>query len=259
MTPRRGGAGDLFDGRPLGIDYVACGSGQVLDVLAQYSDRQGVVPVFLGPASMAGNGLSLGVSDRAQPQAFELNTPEDRSRILAEAERFDRAEWDARLQDFLKDLFPEEDGYNDPDADPEYWDAIPDKNMPMLGHMTDRDSEPTIIGLFPCDAPWQFPALLRKLPYSASRFGRRPSVYPPEGPETDVAILKDWERRHDARIVGMLPDSLILHVDRPPKTRAEALAIARDHCAYGDDEENRCLQGRAQVLLERDYWVLWWG
>jgi hypothetical protein len=87
--------------------------------------------------------------------------------------------------------------------------------------------------------------------------------------EPDVAalcsVLRSWEDRFGIRVVALTFDQLILSVAAPPKTLAEAEAVAAEHFAFCPDNIN---QGKEdyddlsayaeQEILGKDHWRFWW-
>lgn len=80
-------------------------------------------------------------------------------------------------------------------------------------------------------------------------------------PAHHVAILRDWNRRYGAELVGMSGDVLNLRVTRRPKTREEALLLAREqyeYCVDIVDQGVGSLAALASALMEQDWWFFWW-
>ncbi|WP_285508101.1 DUF4253 domain-containing protein [Actinokineospora sp. NBRC 105648] len=78
-----------------------------------------------------------------------------------------------------------------------------------------------------------------------------------------AAVLRDWENRFGARVVGLGFDTLLLSVSAPPTTEAQALAVAAEHFAFCPDnvwqgEAPQTLSTYAQRLLGDHSWVFWW-
>ncbi|MEU5695840.1 DUF4253 domain-containing protein [Actinosynnema sp. NPDC020468] len=77
------------------------------------------------------------------------------------------------------------------------------------------------------------------------------------------AVLRDWEVRFGARVVGVGFATLVLSVASPPATREEALAVAAEHFALCPDnvwqaEEPHTLAAYADRLVDDHSWVFWW-
>jgi hypothetical protein len=77
------------------------------------------------------------------------------------------------------------------------------------------------------------------------------------------AVLRDWEERFGARVVGVGFSTLLLAVAAPPVTHAEALAVAAEHFALCPDnvwqgEEPCTLAAYAERLVGDHSWVFWW-
>lgn len=80
-------------------------------------------------------------------------------------------------------------------------------------------------------------------------------------PRHHLAALRQWESDYGAELVALTGDVLELRVARRPATRAEALALAREHYAYCPDVLDQCggeLATRAAALMVSDWWYFWW-
>ncbi|WP_329314016.1 DUF4253 domain-containing protein [Streptomyces sp. NBC_01262] len=87
--------------------------------------------------------------------------------------------------------------------------------------------------------------------------------------EPDVAalcsVLRSWEDRFGIRVVALAFDQLILSVAAPPKTLAEAEAVAAEHFAFcpdninqGKDDYDDLSAYAEQEILGKDFWRFWW-
>jgi hypothetical protein len=84
-------------------------------------------------------------------------------------------------------------------------------------------------------------------------FGRCPF------PAVHVAVLRHWEKRFGAELATMTVDSLEFVVERPPTTRAEAIALAIEHSCYSDGPfEAETLAELAASLLDAPIWLARW-
>lgn len=71
------------------------------------------------------------------------------------------------------------------------------------------------------------------------------------------AVVRSWEQRFGARVVGLGFDTLDLSVAAPPATTAQALRLAAEHAAFcPDNVEN--LRDYAELLLVATRWSFWW-
>ncbi|UQX01259.1 DUF4253 domain-containing protein [Streptomyces sp. RerS4] len=76
------------------------------------------------------------------------------------------------------------------------------------------------------------------------------------------AVLRSWEERYDARVLAIGFDRLDLYVAAPPRTPAEALAVAAEHFAFCPDN---VWQGSGTVaayaeeaVVGQSHWSFWW-
>ena len=80
-------------------------------------------------------------------------------------------------------------------------------------------------------------------------------------PEFHVAALRSWRDRYGAELVGLSHDVMNLRVAERPGTRAEALALAREHYDYCYDIVDQgvgTLSQLAAALMNDDWWYFWW-
>lgn len=76
-----------------------------------------------------------------------------------------------------------------------------------------------------------------------------------------AAVLRSWEDRFAAVVVGIGFDTLSVAVRRPPTTDADATALAAEHFAVCPDQ---ILQGvgtiakYAEAIKGRGEWLFWW-
>jgi hypothetical protein len=80
-------------------------------------------------------------------------------------------------------------------------------------------------------------------------------------PEYHVAAFRSWRDRYGAELVGLSHDVVNIRVRRRPKTRAEALDLAREQYSYCSDIVDQrvgTLNALAAALMEHDWWFFWW-
>jgi Domain of unknown function (DUF4253) len=73
--------------------------------------------------------------------------------------------------------------------------------------------------------------------------------------------MRMWRDHYGAELIGMSSDTLNLRVATKPKTRQEALALARDQYVYCTDIIAQGLQtysALAASLMANDWWFFWW-
>ena len=117
----------------------------------------------------------------------------------------------------------------------------------LLGGQPKRE---VLIAQLPTLHSWEVPALLR--------FGAWNDC---PAPEEHVALHRAWHERYGAEIVALTGDVMECLVARPPQTRDEALALAREHFAYCPDvvfQGVETLTALAAALHQHDTWYFWW-
>ncbi len=80
-------------------------------------------------------------------------------------------------------------------------------------------------------------------------------------PHEHAALWRYWEQRYGAQVACIADDVIELTVDRPPQTREEALALARQQFIYCADivhQGTGSLEALAATLLDGSVWFFWW-
>jgi hypothetical protein len=75
------------------------------------------------------------------------------------------------------------------------------------------------------------------------------------------ALLRTWEDRFGARVVGFEGAAVHVSVTRPPVTAADASLVAMEHMLLGDDAHpagDLNFAGYAQSLIGERHWYFWW-
>jgi Domain of unknown function (DUF4253) len=74
------------------------------------------------------------------------------------------------------------------------------------------------------------------------------------------AVMRSWEDRFGAFLVGITADTLIFGVEHPPRDRDHALAVAAEHVAICPDviQDSGTLALHADGLVNNPAWRLWW-
>lgn len=76
-----------------------------------------------------------------------------------------------------------------------------------------------------------------------------------------TAVLRSWEERFGAVLVGLGFDTLTLAIGRPPRTAEEAQGVASELAAFCPDLVHQgvgSLQALAEEILGADTWQFWW-
>jgi len=75
------------------------------------------------------------------------------------------------------------------------------------------------------------------------------------------ALLRSWEDRFGARVVGFEGATIHLSVARPPVTAADASLVAMEHMLLGDDNHppgDLNFADYAESLVGKRHWFFWW-
>lgn len=133
------------------------------------------------------------------------------------------------------------------------WPAVPEPSVGLTvvrNILTGAPLPKVHIGIAPTDDWTTIPAYLRWGGWNAC-----PAA------EYHVAAMRTWRDRYGAELVGMSADTINLRVARRPKSREEALALARDqyvYCADIIDQGFSSYSALAADLMANDWWYFWW-
>jgi hypothetical protein len=113
------------------------------------------------------------------------------------------------------------------------------------------DRGDVVIALIPARSPWQVPLALHYGGWND---------YP--SPAEHAAILRHFHDRYGAELVAMTDTSAEFAVARPPRSRADAIALAWEYRMYNDGEYDNyfadTLTDLAVSLTGADVWRVWW-
>jgi len=79
-------------------------------------------------------------------------------------------------------------------------------------------------------------------------------------PQQHSALWKYWQQQYGASIAGVRGEIVEFTVKRPPKTREDALVLAKQHWIYCGDlyQEVGSVERLAARLLNAPVWFFWW-
>lgn len=163
--------------------------------------------------------------------------------LLELAERLDVHKW-------FRDIAEEwPDDYQIDHGD---WPASRHTQGPKLRRAlldSDKDAR-VVLGVLPEWDRWKLPCLLNYGDWNAC---------PP--PHVHSAVWKHWQERHVAYANWIGGDELEMTVERPVRTRDEALALAHEQFVYCPDLVHQTygtLEELAASLIDAQSWSFWW-
>jgi len=80
-------------------------------------------------------------------------------------------------------------------------------------------------------------------------------------PEFHVAAWRSWRDRYGAKLMGLTHETLIMHVEKPPRSRKEAYKLAEEQYLYCSDIVDQgvgSVTNLAAGLLNSKHWYFWW-
>ncbi len=129
------------------------------------------------------------------------------------------------------------------------WPANPTPINSLSAFSTDSDSE-VILTSLPAIDSWMIPCYLRIDYYND---------YPE--PEVHAALFKFWNEKYGATVAYIANSIIEFTVTRPPRTRHEAMVLAKQHFAYCPDRVDQgtgSVEALAARLLNASVWFFWW-
>lgn len=208
-------------------------------------ESTGYWPLLLGAPSM--NNLSL-LQEGLEDGGAE---PEPEPHFFEKADALDMQTWWVKR---TQSLF----GGTDPFLDivrgqwPEST-QFHESNHKFLIHTDLMGMKPlhkVVMALIPTRTFWEAPAFMK---YGG--WNDCPS------PHEHIAVMKYWQERYGAELVGMASDIIEMKVARPPQDRESALALAKEQFIYCPDlvyQGTETLEGLAATLLNGSVWYFWW-
>ena len=214
--------------------------------------RGAEAPALLAEMATASAGRSwpvlLGAPDELDMLSQDMSPDVSTEQILADASTLGDG-----VREGLKKLYAEEMGEDAEDIEPGDWPAQMSGPQVMQCHLnqtTHRPMAKALITTLPTPHPYESPAYLRYGNWNACP----PAHY-------HVAIHRRWEESFGARIVAMTHDVIECRVQRRPRDRAEAMALAWEQYYYAPDiveQGTETISRLAAILLVSNFWYFWW-
>ncbi|WP_299973885.1 DUF4253 domain-containing protein [uncultured Pseudoteredinibacter sp.] len=180
-------------------------------------------------------------------EAMELNdsSPDE---IIASMQNVDVQAWlDARKQELC-----EEDSAFLDEAIGEWPGEILEKpGFSLAFDMLSGQAHQSLVGaLIETDNAWKVPAF-----FGYGGWNDCPM------PEVHCAIWKYWQEKYGAHIVAVSNDIIEAHIENPPTTQEEAMALALEqylYCADIVDQGVETVANLAALLMNNHCWYFWW-
>lgn len=195
-----------------------------------------------------GNGVALilGNQDAFEriAESMELNGDVTPEQFLDSARGLDPLLW-------LKEREAEDPDYYG--IEPQEWPEGASPNDSLSAHcdvLTHKPYAEVILTVLPAAESWMAPCYLR--------IGNWNAV-----PKADehAAMFKYWSERFGATVACIADDVIEFNVSRPPRTRPEALELARQQYVYCADIVHQgvgSVEALAATLLNASVWYFWW-
>lgn len=208
---------------------------EVWESLHKIREKLGYYPVILGSRHSV-NVHWENREDTELPQTY-----------LRQATDFPLDIW---IETSIQEHLPSRTNHNESGLGGKSLDSVLPAHTIDLSKMYSVDETKTVyIGFFATTNAWEIPA---HLGYGC--WNDCPC------PEVQVAFHKTWFERYHMEPLLMGHDTLVCRLAHPPKSRDEALRLAREHFAYCSDSLNilQTLDALAAHLLNSSVWSFWW-
>lgn len=208
------------------------------EALAKYATlgaAGGGIPVILGSEESVEH-LAERFEDDGEPSVDVL---------LALARRIDAENWFVQRQAEDPEYYDMEE--NDwPEEDPGSAESL----SAHLDTLTRKPLAKVAIAMVPAAEAWMVPCYLR-----IGGWNECPNA------EEHAALFKYWGEKYGAIVACVTDDVIEMTVTRPPATRDDALALAREQYLYCPDivdQGTESIEALAAALINSTVWFFWW-
>lgn len=107
-----------------------------------------------------------------------------------------------------------------------------------------------VLAMIPTKLSWQVPAFLK--------FGNWNDC---PIPTIHVGLMKYWQQKYGAEVVGITHDVVEMCVNHPPQNREDAFRLAQEqymYCSDIVDQGVETLNNLAAMLVNTKVWYFWW-
>jgi len=203
----------------------------------------------LSELATAGGGFPIILGDTDQfervAETLEMNDGQSDEELVEAARAINPSSWFAERQDSDPEYYEiEKTGW--PDGDPE----TPQSVTSYLDMRTGQPLSEVHIAMIPAAEAWMVPCYLR-----IGGWNECPSA------EEHAAIFRYWGEKYGAKVVCITSDVIEMTVARPPKTKEDALALAKEQFLYCADivhQGTESIEVLAATLLNAPAWFFWW-
>jgi hypothetical protein len=199
----------------------------------------------------AGEGFLVILGDAEKfervAETFEMNDAQSTEALIDLARGIDAARWFEERHASDPEYYEiEEAEWPDTDSDPGTVEDLTSHRDLLTGALLSN----VHIAMIPAAEAWMVPCYLR-----IGGWNECPNA------EEHAAIFKYWGEKYGARVVCIGDDVIEMIVTRPPTTREDALALAKEQYLYCADivqQGTESIEVLAAGLLNSRVWYFWW-
>lgn len=214
---------------------VVSGKEAIQTCLKLRGDEKAITPVIYGDKENAQRLF----------EAYDQDTTSPNS-IIEKASNFDINEFIKTRTEADPELYSDQELIGE-------WPTSPVSTQKITANtdiLTGKLLNEVYIGLIPTDKPYDVAAYIKYGGWNECPY-----------PEDHVGIMKYWYEKYGAKIISITPDTIEFTVENPPKTKEEALALAKEQFVYCSDivtQGTGSISDLAASLLNSKYWFFWW-
>lgn len=205
---------------------------QALNTYEALKNSADVIPVILGDED-----------DFAMLTESMEYVTESIEQLLEQAEDMDALEWFEKRQAQDSDYYDLTHG--------EWHIHVPTTHLSAhLDILTGEPKAEIYIALVPTTDAWKIPAYLK-----IGGWNDCPTA------AEHAAIFKYWQHHYGAKVACIAGDVIEMEVERPPKTKEDALKLAEQQFIYCPDivyQGTETIAALASTLLNGSAWFFWW-
>jgi hypothetical protein len=211
-------------------------------LLREQADASGMWPVILG------------TDDDCEEQIYAATHPDElgfeaAELLIQKGLKLDVKQWLTERYNEEPDFYQTDE--EQPDTDKSPVNAIAQKYQFYSVTDLQKEYHPEInLALIPTRNHWEVPAHLYYGGWNEC-----------PNPDEHVGLFKYWFDKYGAEVFAMAGDVVELYVRKPPKTKPEALDLAREHFVYCSDivhQGTKTVHALADEIVDSNGWFFWW-
>ncbi|MBB5020203.1 hypothetical protein HNQ59_003520 [Chitinivorax tropicus] len=219
--------------REFGFEVMAVPGAEALATLNRLKSENRGYPVLLGDSDSV-----LALSENLQ------DVEDSVEELIENAEKLNPRSW------LITRAKNDSEYYRAPRGD---WPDDEEPSEGLISHLdlsTGQPLEKVYIAMVPTTESWKVPCYLKMGGWNECPF-----------PEVHASLFRKWGEEYGARVVAVTSSTIEFEVERPPRTRDEAITLAKEQYVYCIDiveQGTETIEQLAASLLNGRTWFFWW-